>query len=52
MIAVKDIKAWLDTLDPEASAAVDDGGLTLIELDVQGKRAGMYLEVGGIEDGN
>jgi len=47
MMTTKEVKAWLETLAPDSNVAVDEGGLTLIELDDREHRTGMYLEVGG-----
>jgi hypothetical protein len=46
--AVKDLIEWLKTLPEDAGVAVDDGGLTLVELDDDGEETGNYHEVGGI----
>lgn len=48
MTTVKDLRAWLDTLGPESTVAIDDGGLTLVELDKGTEPTGAYLEVGGV----
>lgn len=47
MIDVSELKRWARTLTPGNDVAVDDGGLTLVELD-DGVETGAYLEVGGI----
>ncbi len=41
---VKEIKDWLDTLDPDDGVGVDEGGLCLV---VEGE-PDCYLEIGGI----
>lgn len=48
MIDIKELKRWLATLNPEGFVAVDDGGLTLVELNEHLNETGAYLEVGGI----
>ena len=51
MISVKDLKEWLDELNPETFVAVDEGGLTLVQiLPGHSGLSGNYLEVGGIPD--
>ncbi len=47
MVAIKDVTRWLKALDPGNFVAIDDGGLTLVELDPNGAETGAYLEVGG-----
>lgn len=48
MIATKELIRWAQTLDPDSGVAIDDGGLTLVELDADNAESGAYLEVGGI----
>lgn len=43
-IPVKELKRWIDTLDPSSDVAIDEGGLTLVGIGI-GQDA--YLEVGG-----
>lgn len=43
-ISVKDLRAWLTTLDDDDEIAVDDGGVTLTSID----DPDAYLEVGGL----
>lgn len=50
MMSVSDLKQWLETLDPKSSVGVDEGGLTLIEVNESGKRTDAYLEIGGIPE--
>jgi hypothetical protein len=55
MIAIKEIQAWVASLNPDNYVAVDGGGLSLVALDENGKPTGAYLEIGGvpqIEDEN
>jgi hypothetical protein len=47
-MTVAEVKRWLDTLDPANNVAVDDGGLTIVELTPDGKETGAYLELGGV----
>ena len=42
-ISIGELREWLDTLSDEASIAVDDGGLALVEVG-----GDTYLEVGGL----
>jgi len=46
-MSVRELKRWINTLDEDNAVAVDDGGLTLVELDENGE-TGAYHEVGGI----
>lgn len=53
MIDAKELIRWLQTLDEDADVAIDDGGLTLVQVlpgtDPHDKTpAGPYIEVGGI----
>lgn len=48
MIDAKELIRWASTLSPGAVVAIDDGGLTLVEVDVDNNETGAYLEVGGI----
>lgn len=38
---------WLQTLSPDSTIVVDEGGLTLVEIGRNGKPTGAYLEIGG-----
>lgn len=49
-LSVTDLKAWIETLGPENAVAVDDGGLTLVEIAPNGEETGAYLELGGIPE--
>lgn len=42
---------WLRKLEPQAIVAIDDGGLTLVELDQSGRQTGAFFELGGIPEG-
>ncbi len=48
MIAVTTLADWLKSLPNSSSVAVDDGGLTLVEIDKNGKQTDAYWEVGGV----
>ena len=40
--------AWLQTLEPDSTVAIDEGGLTLVNLDSTKRNpTGEYLELGG-----
>ena len=43
MMQVRDVKRWLDSLHEDASIAVDEGGLALVEVGTNGET---YLEIG------
>lgn len=45
MIAVSELKAWVDSLGKNGVVFVDEGGLTLVAKAPQ--RDTVYLEVGG-----
>jgi len=47
---VKELQRWLSTLESGSSVGVDEGGLTLAEIDDNGKRTEAYLELGGIPE--
>ena len=44
---VRDIRAWLATLDDDDEVGIDDGGLT---LHVVGAEPTPYLEIGGLPE--
>jgi hypothetical protein len=48
MISTQELIRWAQTLNPDSGVAVDDGGLTLVELYGANTETGAYLEVGGI----
>lgn len=53
MISVKQLREWLDTLKDDSSIGIDDGGLTLYEVQDE-EPTEAYIEVGGLpeeEDG-
>jgi hypothetical protein len=45
MLPVHEVKRWLETLEADGYVAIDDGGLTLVQIDGEA-----WLEVGGIPD--
>lgn len=47
-MSIAEVKRWIDTLDPKNSIAVDDGGLTIVEVTPEGVETGAYLEIGGV----
>ena len=47
MTPVEELKRWIETLDPQNEIAVDDGGLTIVELTPDGVETGAYFEIGG-----
>lgn len=49
MMSVAEVKDWLATLSPESGVAIDDGGLSLVEVK-EHTETGAYLEVGGVPD--
>lgn len=54
MITKKALQRWIETLDEHALIAIDDGGLTLVEVRPdeddprQYEETGVYLQVGGV----
>lgn len=49
-MATRDVKRWLDTLQPGSSVAINDGGILLVEVDENNEQTGAWLEVGGTPD--
>jgi len=47
MIDSNDLRRWVHTLGPGSGVAVDDGGLTLVEIGPDNQPTGNYLEIGG-----
>lgn len=45
MMAVAEVIQWIITLKSDSSVAIDDGGLTLVEMGADGQET--YIEVGG-----
>lgn len=53
MIPTPELKQWLAGRGSESAIAIDDGGLTLVELEAStGKETGHYLEIGGVPENN
>ncbi len=50
MMSKAEVTEWIETLSDTSSIAIDEGGLTLVEIDVEGAPTGSYIEVGGIPD--
>lgn len=50
MISSRELLEWAKTLDPFGCVAIDDGGLSLVELDQEGDVSDAYIEVGGIPE--
>ena len=47
MIDVVALQVWLARISSQNFVAIDEGGLTLVALDPDGKETGDYLEIGG-----
>lgn len=49
MMDVTEVHDWLAEIRAQGTTqvAIDDGGLSLIGFDEDGKRTGQYIEVGG-----
>jgi hypothetical protein len=45
MMSVDELKDWLNTLPADALVAIDEGGLSLVEVDGEAS-----IEIGGVED--
>lgn len=45
-----EIMDWLKTIPASSSVGVDDGGLSLVEIDADGEQTGAYCEIGGIPE--
>jgi len=50
MMSKKEIERWLSTLPEDADVAIDEGGLSLVEINANGSQGHAYMEVGGIPD--
>jgi hypothetical protein len=50
MMTIHDVHEWLARLDPNNNLGVDEGGLTLVEVDPTGRLTGQCLEIGGVPD--
>lgn len=47
MITAGELREWLSKFSRDDLIAIDDGGLTLVEVTPDGEETGVYLEVGG-----
>ena len=47
----QELLEWVESLNEESTVAIDDGGLTLVEIDDRGLETGAYFEIGGVLDG-
>lgn len=47
MITRNELKKWLASKSQNSFIAIDEGGLTLVELDENKKPTGHHIEVGG-----
>ena len=50
MIAVQELKKWLETLPADGYVAVDAGGLDLVEVGKENRPTDAMLAVGGVPD--
>jgi hypothetical protein len=50
MMAVAEVREWLETLAGDSGVAVDEGGLMLVEVNAQGEQIDNYLEVGSVPE--
>lgn len=50
MMTVGELRAWLAPLHEQTNVAIDEGGLTLVELYSNNQPSQTYLEIGGIPD--
>lgn len=48
MMAIDELRAWLNNLGPDCGVAIDEGGICLVEVDANGNETGYYIEVGGV----
>lgn len=46
MMSKQEVLDWINTLDDDSSIAIDEGGLSLVEIDGDGNETDAYLEVG------
>lgn len=47
MTTAKELGEWIATLSPDTQLAVDDGGLTIVEVN---NERDIYFEIGGTPD--
>ena len=50
MMTVAEVIDWLQTLPPDSSVGVDDGGLCLREVSAKNSMTNAYCEIGGIPE--
>lgn len=50
MIHISELRKWMNTLDLDSSVGIDEGGLTLHEVDSGGRMTGASYEIGGIPE--
>jgi hypothetical protein len=46
MMDKAEVQRWLDTIPDGSSIAIDEGGLSIVEIDASGEQTDAYLEVG------
>lgn len=46
MMSKQEVLDWINTLDDDSGIAIDEGGLSLVEIDGDGNETDAYLEVG------
>jgi hypothetical protein len=46
MMGKQEVLDWINTLDDGSGIAIDEGGLSLVEIDANGDETDAYLEVG------
>lgn len=47
MMRASEVKKWLAGIPDGHNIAVDDGGLTIVEVGTNNEETGAYLEIGG-----
>ncbi len=50
MISINELQKWLSTLSPDNYLAIDDGGLTLLEITADDAATSAFLEIGGVPE--
>ncbi len=50
MMSKAEVVEWIGTLSDTSSVAIDEGGLTLVEIDVEGVPTRSCIEIGGVPD--
>lgn len=46
MMDKAEVQRWLDTIPDGSSIAIDEGGLSIVEVDASGEQTDAYLEIG------